>query len=188
MESVSPVSVRGDLSRRFAAFIAERHPFALAPLSRRSSGLPEGPRRDPAAIEALRAPLAETLRRQLRRRLPEASRGNARRLRREAARAGARGAPAACDGFLAREAIAADLTREERLEILRGMVLTRATDNRLKAFFTGERGPLPRHAVPGEGIPVARAGGDLRGARSGCGAATASAARTAVEGRRRRAA
>ena len=43
----------------------------------------------------------------------------------------------ACDGFLAREAIRASLTPAERVEILRGMVLTRATDNRLKAFFSG---------------------------------------------------
>ena len=43
----------------------------------------------------------------------------------------------ACDGFLRRAAIEASLTRDERLEILRGMMLTRATDNRLKAFFTG---------------------------------------------------
>ncbi|HUP61050.1 MAG TPA: thiamine pyrophosphate-dependent enzyme [Thermoanaerobaculia bacterium] len=35
------------------------------------------------------------------------------------------------------EAIAASLTREEKIEILRGMLLTRATDNRLKQFFTG---------------------------------------------------
>jgi 2-oxoisovalerate dehydrogenase E1 component len=42
----------------------------------------------------------------------------------------------ACDGFLRREAIAASLTPAERREMLRGMVLTRALDNRLKAFFT----------------------------------------------------
>jgi 2-oxoisovalerate dehydrogenase E1 component len=42
---------------------------------------------------------------------------------------------AACDGFLVREALAASLTAEERREILRGMVLTRAVDNRLKQFF-----------------------------------------------------
>jgi 2-oxoisovalerate dehydrogenase E1 component len=41
----------------------------------------------------------------------------------------------ACDGFLAREAIAASLTADERREILRGMILTRAVDNRLKQFF-----------------------------------------------------
>ena len=44
---------------------------------------------------------------------------------------------AACDGFLRREAIAASLTGDERRELLRGMVLTRALDNRLKQFFTG---------------------------------------------------
>jgi 2-oxoisovalerate dehydrogenase E1 component len=43
---------------------------------------------------------------------------------------------AACDGLLRREAIRASLTPDERREILRGMVLTRATDNRLKTFFT----------------------------------------------------
>ncbi|HTM35073.1 MAG TPA: thiamine pyrophosphate-dependent enzyme, partial [Vicinamibacterales bacterium] len=42
-----------------------------------------------------------------------------------------------CDGFLRREAIAASLTKEERLEILRGMALTRAVDSRLKQFFMG---------------------------------------------------
>ena len=40
-----------------------------------------------------------------------------------------------CDAFFARAAIAASLTTDERREILRGMVLTRAIDNRLKQFF-----------------------------------------------------
>src|SRR5204863_5043175 len=43
----------------------------------------------------------------------------------------------ACDGFLRREAIAASLTPDEKSEILRGMLITRALDNRLKQFFTG---------------------------------------------------
>jgi 2-oxoisovalerate dehydrogenase E1 component len=43
----------------------------------------------------------------------------------------------ACDGFLQRAAIRASLTPDERREILRGMVLTRATDSRLKSLFTG---------------------------------------------------
>src|SRR5690348_9093880 len=43
----------------------------------------------------------------------------------------------ACEGLLRRVELEASLTPEERREILRGMVLTRATDNRLKAFFTG---------------------------------------------------
>jgi 2-oxoisovalerate dehydrogenase E1 component len=41
-----------------------------------------------------------------------------------------------CDGFLRRAAIEASLTRDERIEMLRGMLLTRATDNRLKTLFT----------------------------------------------------
>ena len=41
----------------------------------------------------------------------------------------------AVDGFFAREAIAASLTREEKLEIMRGMVLMRALDNRLKLLY-----------------------------------------------------
>jgi TPP-dependent pyruvate/acetoin dehydrogenase alpha subunit len=41
----------------------------------------------------------------------------------------------ACDGFFRREALAAGFTAAERREILRGMLLTRAVDNRLKTFF-----------------------------------------------------
>ena len=43
------------------------------------------------------------------------------------------------------------------------MVLTRATDNRLKTFFTGGEVKLRRRVVPGQGIPIARPGSDLRG-------------------------
>ena len=43
----------------------------------------------------------------------------------------------ACDGFLRREAIIASISVDEKREILRGMLLTRATDNRLKQFFAG---------------------------------------------------
>src|SRR4029079_17345601 len=42
-----------------------------------------------------------------------------------------------CTGFFRREAIAASLSADEKREMLRGMILTRATDNRLKQFFTG---------------------------------------------------
>ncbi|HWP98923.1 MAG TPA: thiamine pyrophosphate-dependent enzyme, partial [Vicinamibacterales bacterium] len=56
---------------------------------------------------------------------------------------------AACDGFLRREAIAASLTPDERREILRGMILTRATDNRLKVFFSS--GEVRFRGVPFQG-------------------------------------
>ena len=58
----------------------------------------------------------------------------------------------ACDGFLRRAAIEASLTRDERLEILRGMVLTRATDNRLKTFFTGGEIRYGAAAFQGKGF------------------------------------
>ncbi len=55
----------------------------------------------------------------------------------------------ACAGFFAREAIAASLTPDERREILRGMVLTRAVDNRLKHLFTS--GEVSYQGVPFQG-------------------------------------
>ncbi len=58
----------------------------------------------------------------------------------------------ACDGFLRREAIALSLTREERREILWGMVLTRATDNRLKTFFTSGEVRYRETAFQGKGF------------------------------------
>jgi 2-oxoisovalerate dehydrogenase E1 component len=128
-----------DLASRFSAFVGERFPFALAPAREAfRSVCREDPGRDSGAIEKLREPLAEALARALDGRppegIPETSPGIAAAERLRQARAELL---EACDGFLAREAVAADLTREERIEILRGMVLTRATDNRLKAFFSG---------------------------------------------------
>ena len=55
----------------------------------------------------------------------------------------------ACDAFFEREAIAASLTPDERREILRGMVLTRAVDNRLKQFFS--TGEVKYRGVPFQG-------------------------------------
>jgi 2-oxoisovalerate dehydrogenase E1 component len=59
---------------------------------------------------------------------------------------------AAVDGFFHREAIAKSLTSDERREILRGMLLTRATDNRLKTFFTGGEVKYGRAAFQGKGF------------------------------------
>ena len=58
----------------------------------------------------------------------------------------------ACDGFLRRAALEASLTADERREILRGMALTRATDNRLKAFFTGGDVRYGEAAFQGKGF------------------------------------
>lgn len=134
----------GDLISRFAAFVAERFPYALdltgdafeAAIDREA----EADWRAPEAIEGLR----QRLQRELRQRasdsgLPgdlETTPGTT--VRQRLAQAESELIDA-CDGFLRREAIAASFTEEERREMLGGMILTRATDNRLKTFFqTGE--------------------------------------------------
>ncbi len=143
-------TVSGSITARLCAFVVERFPFAL-PLVRQAiervgttGTLDSAPgaapnTREPSAIEALRAAFRQKLTQALARHdafgLPdETTPGVSATERFEAAR---RELIEACDGFLARESIAASLTAEERLEILRGMVLTRAVDTRLKQFFTG---------------------------------------------------
>ena len=58
----------------------------------------------------------------------------------------------ACDGFLRRAAIEASLTDDERREMLRGMILTRAVDNRLKTFFVGGEVRFGSAAFQGKGF------------------------------------
>ena len=125
---------------RFGAFVTEQDPHALTlALDAWVEAVVAAPdEREASAIDALRAPLRESLRRRLVRPAPpglaETTPGveAAQRLGRAAAEL-----LEVCDGFLRREAIAASITPAERREILRGMVLTRAVDNRLKAFFIG---------------------------------------------------
>ncbi len=128
------------LASRFGAFVAECFPFALADAvgvfeTVTRKGVPT----DEVGLDALRAALrAELARRLAARPLPAGLSESTPRVS-----AGVRLNQAhaelldACDGFLRRAALQASLTPEERREILRGMLLTRATDNRLKAFFTG---------------------------------------------------
>ncbi|MGE5245775.1 MAG: thiamine pyrophosphate-dependent enzyme [Betaproteobacteria bacterium] len=128
------------LVSRFGAFVAERHPFALADALEAYEAASGG--REPrgeAAIEGLRPALARELARRLDARavppgLPETTPRTS-----AAARIAQANAELvdACDGFLRRAAIQASLGAGERREILRGMLLTRAADNRLKQFFTG---------------------------------------------------
>jgi len=142
---------RAGLLARFASFVAERHQLALRPavtaLDMATGGQPVD-ERNPSAIDALREPLRRILLQTLSDFLsPDASAASklqgavsettpgvsvSERLHLAVAEVAD-----ACDGFLRREALAASLTSEEKLEILRGMILTRATDNRLKQFFTG---------------------------------------------------
>ena len=127
------------LASRFGAFVAERHPFALSDaleaLEKATGGRDL---KDEAAIEAARAALQRELKKRLQARvlphgLPDTTPRTTVAVRMGQAQAELL---EAVDGFLRRAAIAASLTREEQVEILRGMVLTRATDNRLKTFFT----------------------------------------------------
>jgi 2-oxoisovalerate dehydrogenase E1 component len=118
------------------AFVLERYPFAYAHALSAFEAVNGAAVDDPDSIDALRAPFSNELRRRLQGPpdLPEAT---------PRVSAASRWCSAveelleACDGFLRRAAIQASLTADERREILRGMVLTRATDNRLKMLFTG---------------------------------------------------
>jgi 2-oxoisovalerate dehydrogenase E1 component len=134
----------------FAEFVAERYPFALteALAAFREVGGPEA--RGEAAIDRLRPALADALKSRLRSRalqdLGETTPGVAGSLRLEQATGEL---IEACDGFLRRAALRASLTDAERREILEGMILTRATDNRLKAFFSS--GEVQYDGVPFQG-------------------------------------
>lgn len=134
------------LRRRFASFVLEGRPFAVdlavdaLDFVLEHPGQPEDdevPDRS-GEIEALREPLRHRLRSMVQgsgvEDLPETT---------PRVTASARLLQAtddliqACDGFLRREAIIASFTADERREILGGMLLTRAVDNRLKQFFLG---------------------------------------------------
>ncbi|MEA2571564.1 MAG: 2-oxoisovalerate dehydrogenase component [Acidobacteriota bacterium] len=125
-ETAAPV--RAGLRERFAAFVAERRPFALKPALaafEQSGGDAE------ALRDALRIAATDALRVAVD--IPETQPRIAAADRLQFA---VDQLLDDCDGFLRREAITASLTADEKREILRGMLLTRATDNRLKQFFT----------------------------------------------------
>ena len=143
------------LASRFGAFVAERHPFALAEALDAFEAVTHGvePRAE-AAIDALRPALrGEFVRRAEHREFPH---GIGETTPRMLAVTRISQAIAAliddCDGFLRRAAIQASLTRAERLEILRGMLLTRATDNRLKSMFTSGEVRYGNTAFQGKGF------------------------------------
>ena len=126
------------LRDRFLTFVTEQQPFAAAIAE---EAWDKASKREPKSadeIEKLRVPLARALRAAVSwTKLPsgtETTPGVPVRERRSHAE---ESFVDACDGFLKREAIALSLTADERLEILRGMILTRAVDMRLKAFFLG---------------------------------------------------
>ena len=146
--------LRPSVAARFAAFVLERYPFAAAAAASAFEVLADscGDPVTPDALERSRAGLPQALRRALASpppNLPETTPAVCASVRWTAA---VDELVEACDGFLRRAAIAASLTADERLEILRGMALTRATDNRLKAFFTGGEVRYGDAAFQGKGF------------------------------------
>jgi 2-oxoisovalerate dehydrogenase E1 component len=122
------------LGQRFLSFVIERHPFAwgAAKTTWATVGTETG---DPDAIAVLGMTVARTVAEHLPtpdRDLPEAqpfvdvsSRHSAEvaRLARD------------IEAFFAREAVAASITDDEKLWLLRGLILTRAVDNKMKQLF-----------------------------------------------------
>src|SRR5215472_14681557 len=140
------------LASRFGAFVAEQYPFALADAiaAFESAGRGRDPRSE-QEIDALRPAVKRELEKLLNARptpggLADTTPRTSAKQRIALARTQL---VQACDGFLRRAAIEASLTPDERIEILRGMLLTRATDNRLKTLFTS--GEIKYEGVPFQG-------------------------------------
>jgi len=141
MSRSAEISRLSGLDSRLGAFVAERHPLALTLALESLAAVRKGsPGETDKQIESWRVPFRRGLAKRLYDLLTapdgidETTPGVKALKRLEQARAEI---VESCDGFLAREAIRASLTADERREILRGMVLTRAVDNRLKQFFMG---------------------------------------------------
>src|SRR5437762_10566939 len=140
---------------RLGAFVAERHPLVLAEALDAFVAI-DGDRvpATEAGIDAFRLSFHEELARRLHARplpagLPETMPGTTAGRRMELALGQILDD---CDGFLRRAAIEASLTRDERIEMLRGMLLTRATDNRLKTLFTSGEVRYGAAAFQGKGF------------------------------------
>jgi len=139
------------LADRLMSFVVERYPFALPAVQRALADCEAAESgADQRAIEQLRTVFCQSLNQSLADitagDLPDTTPGVTAAARLQTARDEL---IAACDAFLAREAIAASLTDDERREILRGMILTRAVDNRLKQFFLS--GEIKYGEVPFQG-------------------------------------
>ena len=134
-----PAAAATASAARLAAFVVERFPFAVTAVQR--------------ALEASPRDLRTEIQRQLRDidvgDLPDTTPGVAAEERWTAA---VTELLDAVDDFLAREAIAASLTTDEKLEIMRGMVLMRAVDNRLKQFYLQPEVKYGALGVQGKGF------------------------------------
>jgi 2-oxoisovalerate dehydrogenase E1 component len=148
--SVHPAT---DLARRLEAFVTERFPFAVAPVRAAFDACKGAVRADEVSLDALRGKFEAELRTRLKNIAPteriETTPGVEAPQRFQLA---VDELVQGCDGFLRRAAIRASLTPDERREILRGMVLTRATDNRLKTLFTSGEVRYGDTAFQGKGF------------------------------------
>lgn len=148
----------------FTAFVAEQLPFALAPARRALEAALAAAETaaDPCtedAIERLRPLVAQVLRRRLAPDIDgpllagttdlDATPGVSLAARMVGA---VDAAVDACDGFLRRAAIVASLSVEERREALRGMIVTRALDNRLKKQFVSGEIRFDERSFQGKGF------------------------------------
>jgi 2-oxoisovalerate dehydrogenase E1 component len=139
----SSLAASSALAERLCSFVLDRFPFALDTVR---AALRSTPRLTLESGATFAAALAKELGRVDTREVPDTAPGITAAMRFDEAR---QELLDACTGFLAREAIAASLTADERREILRGMVLTRALDNRLKQLFTS--GEITYQGVPFQG-------------------------------------
>ncbi|MEZ4651609.1 MAG: thiamine pyrophosphate-dependent enzyme [Candidatus Eisenbacteria bacterium] len=137
-------------------FVAERFPFLLDTIASEAarclSELGKSPDRSPAAIESFKEALVEQLEDALTQsavRVGETTPGVSAAERFDAARGEV---IEEIDGQLERQRIAATLTDNERRELLKGMILTRAVDNRLKAFFTSGEVRYENRSFQGKGF------------------------------------
>ena len=142
------------LSTRFMAYVTERFPFAASAAADAfiaAGGDAVG--HDQASIDAVRGRLETELRQRVAALAPtlrgDTTPGVSARDRFASA---VEELLEGSDSFLRRAALRASLTAVERRDILRGMMLTRATDNRLKVFFAGGEVRYGEGAFQGKGF------------------------------------
>ncbi|MBM4282242.1 MAG: hypothetical protein FJ137_16300 [Deltaproteobacteria bacterium] len=141
----------GAVGPRFLAYILESHPFAWG-AARKAWAQCGVETRDPEALAALGATVARAVVEELPtpdRDLPETQPfvDGGTRYSQEAALLAHD-----IDGFFAREALAAGITDDEKRWMLRGIILTRAVDNKMKQLFLSSEMTYGDRGFQGKGF------------------------------------